>query len=184
MERIQHLAAPLVTWFQALSNRERRMVTFAAAAVVLFSLFLASSSFSASARAARRRTEDKLTKLAEVQRLAGTFKEGEAAREAAERSLRGADLKIMSYLEDKGTRAGLDIPALNPKGDLPVGDGTIIESAVELTLTDVPLDKLLAFLESVEAGPGVVRVKYLRLEPRAAEKKITAWTTIAAYRLR
>lgn len=184
MERIQQLAAPVVAWFQGLSTRERRMVTVAGVAVVAFALFFTSNAFSASARSARRRTEDKLAKLAEVQRLAATFKEGEAAREAAERSLRGSELKIMSYLEDKGTKAGLDIPALNPKGDMPVGDGTIIESAVELTLTDVPLDKLLTFLESVEAGPGVVRVKYLRLEPRAAEKKITAWTTIAAYRLR
>jgi hypothetical protein len=61
MEHIQQLAAPAVAWFQGLSTRERRMVSFAAGAVVLFSLFLASSSLSSSARAARRRTEDMLS---------------------------------------------------------------------------------------------------------------------------
>ena len=184
MDNLQQLAAPLVVWFQGLSTRERRMVSGAGVAALAFVLFLAFSAQSASARTVERRTADKLGKLAEIQSLAATFKEGQAAREAAEQSLRGSTTKIMSYLEDKGAKAGLEIPALNPKGDVPVGDGTIVESAVELTLTDVPLEKLVAFLESVEAGPGVVRVKYLRLEPRAAEKKITAWTTIASYRLK
>lgn len=184
MDKLQQLAAPLVTWFQGLSTRERRMVGGAGIAALAFAVFLAVTSLGSSARAVQRRTDDKLGKLEEIQRLAATFKEGQAAREAAEQSLRGSSVKLMSFLEEKGTKAGLEIPALNPKGDLPLGDGTIVENSVELTLTDVPLEKLVAFLESVEAGPGVVRVKYLRLEPRAAEKKITAWTTIASYRLK
>ena len=184
MERLRELAAPLVTWFQGLSARERKMVGGAGAAVLAFVLFLTLNGLASSARGVQRRTADKLGKLEEIQQLAATFKEGQAAREQAEQSLRGGNMKIMSFLEEKGAKAGLEIPALNPKGDVPLGDGSIIESSVELTLTDVPLEKLVSFLESVEAGPGVVRVKYLRLEPRAAEKKITAWTTIASYRLK
>jgi general secretion pathway protein M len=66
---------------------------------------------------------------------------------------------------------------------VPVGDGKIVESSVELTLTDVTLGKLVDFLQSVERGPGVVKVKYLRIEPRPSDQLLTAWTTIATYKL-
>ena len=55
---------------------------------------------------------------------------------------------------------------------------------MELTLTDVQLTKLVDFLCSVEQGPGVVRVKFLRIEPRTKDGMLTAWTTVAAYRLK
>jgi len=60
----------------------------------------------------------------------------------------------------------------------------IVESTVELTLTDVPLSKLVAFLALVERGPGVVRVKSLRIEPRLKENVLTAWATVATYKLK
>jgi general secretion pathway protein M len=65
-----------------------------------------------------------------------------------------------------------------------VGDGKIIESSVELTFTDVDLRKLTDFLTTVESGPGVVKVKYLRIEPRSASDTLTAWTTVATYRMK
>ena len=60
----------------------------------------------------------------------------------------------------------------------------IVESAVELTLTDVKLNRLVDFLTAVEAGPGIVKVKYLRLEPRPAQETVTAWLTVATYKLK
>jgi general secretion pathway protein M len=55
---------------------------------------------------------------------------------------------------------------------------------VELTFTDVDLRKLYDFLTSVESGPGVVKVKSLRLEPRSASETLTAWTTVATYKMK
>jgi general secretion pathway protein M len=43
---------------------------------------------------------------------------------------------------------------------------------------------LVEFLQAIENGPGVVKVKYLRLEPRPQNETITAWLTIATYRLK
>ena len=36
----------------------------------------------------------------------------------------------------------------------------------------------------VEAGPGLVRVKYLRIEPRLKDETLTAWVTVATYHLK
>jgi len=73
---------------------------------------------------------------------------------------------------------------MNPKGEVPLADGKIVESSIEIMMPDVRIDKLVAFLSEVERGPGVVKVKYLRLEPRPAAENITAWATIATYRMK
>jgi general secretion pathway protein M len=73
---------------------------------------------------------------------------------------------------------------MTPKNDVGIGDGQIIESSVELTFTDVDLRKLHSFLLDVESGPGVVKVKNLRLEPRASAETLTAWTTVATYKMK
>jgi general secretion pathway protein M len=184
MGAFDRLFAPAQTWFASLSARERRLVGGCAAAVLGFIVFITVISFSNSARATERRTLENLDRLAQVQTLAASFRDAEAQRQQVEANLRRSDVKLISYLEEKGTAAGLDIPTMNPKGDVPIGDGKIIESAVELTLTDVPLGKLIEFLNAVEAGPGVVKVKYLRIEPRPANETLTAWTTIATYRMK
>lgn len=166
--------------FQSLTTRERRLVLMTGSAISLFVVFLILISFSASAAGYRRRTEEKLIKLREVQALANNYRESEQDRQQTERQLTGK-ISLISYLEEKGTAAGVSIPAMNPKPDAPIGDGRIVESSVELMLSDVPIDKLVQFLSNVERGPGVVKVKYLRVEPRVQQQTLTAWTTIATY---
>ena len=55
---------------------------------------------------------------------------------------------------------------------------------MEVTFTDVDLRKLYDFLSSVERGPGVVKVISLRLEPHDAAENLTAWTTVATYKMK
>ncbi len=185
MGPIKNAIAYVQTWFGALSTREKRLVALAGSALAVFLIFIILYSFSSSASGYRRRTEDKMARLAEVQTLAGNFRNAEQQRQAVERQL-GAmgEMPLMSYLEEKGDAAGLELRTINPRADVPVGDGRIIESAVVLTLTDVSLDKLVNFLTEVERGPGVVKVKELRLEPRRDQETITAWATIATYKMK
>ncbi len=184
MDKIKALLSDANSWFTRLTQRERRLVALAASAVGVFVLFLILFSFSNSAAGYRRRTRDNLVKLAEVQALAASFREAEQARQGVERQLSASNIRLFSYVEEKGTAAGLDIPTITPKSDVPLGDGKIIESSVELTLTDVPLGKLVSFLSSVETGAGVVKVKFLRIEPKVASETLTAWATIATYHMK
>ncbi len=184
MEQLKALLSELQARFQGLTARERRLVLMAGSAVGVFVLFLILFSFSASAAGYRRRTEEKLLKLRDVQTLAASYRESEQNRQVMERQLASSKVSLISYLEEKGTAAGLSIPAINPKPDAPIGDGRIIESAVELTLTDISINRLVDFLTSVELGPGVVKVKYLRVEPRVKNETLTAWTTIATYHMK
>lgn len=184
MERLRLVWADVQAWFLRLNPRERVMVTSAGAATVVLVLFVVLFLLSSSADATRRRTESKLQRLAEAEQLASGYAEAERARKQAEAALTSSEVSLPTYVDEKGRKAGLDIPSLNPKGDVPVGDGRIIESSVELTLTDVPLPKLVDFLGSLEQGPGVVRVTFLRMEPRPKDGVLTAWTTVTSYRLK
>lgn len=184
MDQLRQLWADAQVWFSGLSRREKVLLGSATGAVVCFVLFLTLFSLANAADETRRRTATKLTLLAAAQTLSQSYAEAERARKADEAQLSTSGVSLITYLEERGSQAGLDIPALTPKADAPVGDGRIIESTVELTLTDVPLAKLVAFLTAVERGPGMVRVKSLRLEPRPKENVVTAWATVATYKLK
>lgn len=184
MNPIRQLLNDLRARYEQLSTRERRLVTTAGAAVLVFILFVTLLSFSNSANSYRRRTQEKLAKLQQVQQLADSYNQATAARNAVEQQLTNSDVRLLSYISDKATAAGLEVPNMTPKGDVGVGDGKIMESSMELTFTDVDLRKLTDFLRSVESGPGIVKVKYLRIEPRPASDTLTAWATVATYKLK
>lgn len=184
MESLKTAWANALASFARLNERERKLVTIAGIAVLAFVLFFATFSFIQTGAKHRRSTESKLTMLREAQELAVSYDQAQAQRREAERDLTANAVSLTSYLEDVGNDAGIAIPAMNPKGDVPIGDGQIIESSVELTLTDVNLRNLYDFLTNAERGPGVVKVKYLRIEPRVNDQTVTAWATIATYRLK
>jgi general secretion pathway protein M len=184
MDRLRQRWAELQSWLSGLSRREKVLVGSATAAVVCFVLFVILLALASAADDTRRRTTSKLAQLATAQALSQSYAEAERARKADEAQLSSSGVSLITYLEEKGSQAGVDIPALTPKADAPVGDGRIVESTVELTLTDVPLSRLVAFLALVERGPGMVRVKSLRIEPRLKENVLTAWATVATYKLK
>lgn len=184
MEKLKSLWNEASGRYSALSSREQRLLLLAGGAASLFLMFAIFFSLSQSASSGKKRIAEKMDKLHSAQALANSFGESERVRQDMERQLSANAVQLISYLEEKGASAGLDIPTMNPKGDVPLGDGKIIESSVELTFTDVPIKKFHSFLTSVEQGPGVVKVKYVRLEPRPPNETLTAWTTIATYRLK
>jgi general secretion pathway protein M len=181
---LKQLLSDIQGWFLRLTERERIMVGVAGGMVAAFAIFLVLFSFSSSAASYRRRTASKLEQLQQAQALAASYRDQERVRQEVERQLSTSSVSLISYIEEKGTAAGLELPPMNPKGDVTLGDGRIVESSVELTISDVNLRSLHSFLTSLEAGPGVVKVKYLRIEPRPANQTLTAWATIATYRLK
>ena len=181
---MNELISNLTNAFNRLTTREKRLVGIAGGAVAVFVLFLILFSFSSAAKKYQSRMEYKLDKLSQVEQLSSSYRDAQQQRQNVERQLNASNVQLISYLEDKGERAGLDIRSMNPKGDVPIGDGKIIESSVEVTLQDVQLDKLVAFLSDVERGPGIVKVKRIRMEPRVEQQTLTAWTTISTYSLK
>jgi general secretion pathway protein M len=184
MSAITDLQGTIQSSFAALSSREKRMVGGAAAAVACFLVFMVIFTFGNKADAIRKRTAEKISKLDEVQTLASGYRDAKARQDALEAQLRASNVRLVSYLEDKAKPAGIELPSINPKADSPIEGSKIVESSVEVTLSDVKLNRLVDFLQAVEQGPGIVKVKNLRLEPRVAQETVTAWVTISTYRIK
>ena len=184
MDSIRQLLSSLQSSFATLSSREKKMVAGGGGAAILFILFLVTFGFSNSANAIRSRTLGKLGQLQKVQDVAATYREAKGLQEAMEQRLAASNVRLISYLEEKGNKAGLSIPSINPKADVTLEGDKIVESAAEFTLNDVALNRLVDFLAAVEAGPGLVKVKYLRIEPRVKDETLTAWVTVATYHLK
>src|SRR5688572_17142377 len=106
------------------------MVGATGGVAALFAIFLVLLSFSSSATTYRKRTSDKLAQLQQAQALAASYRDQERVRQEVERQLSGSTISLISYIEEKGTAAGLALPPMNPKGDMALGDGRIVESAV------------------------------------------------------
>ncbi|HYH98576.1 type II secretion system protein GspM, partial [Hyalangium sp.] len=153
MNPIRQLFNDLRLRFEQLSGRERQLVVVAGSALLLFILFITVMSFANSANTYRRRTLDKLAKLQEVQQLAASYNQATAARTSIEQQLTNSDVRLLTYISDKATAAGLDAPTMTPKGEVGIGDGNILESTMDLTFIDVDLRKLTDFLRTVESGP-------------------------------
>ena len=115
---LRQLINNLTSSFATLSSRERRLVMIAGAVLSLFIVFLVTWNFSSSADAIRKRTQSKLSRLEEVQELAATYRDAKGVQEAFELRLASSNVRLISYLEDKGNKAGLSIPSINPKADV------------------------------------------------------------------
>lgn len=180
---MKELIARLQASLSTLSSRERRLVFIGGGALALFIVFLVTFSFANKADQIRERTLSKMRKLDEVQTLAASFRDTAARRDAIESQLKASNIRLITYLEEKANKAGLELPSINPKADVTLEGEKIVESAVELSLTDVKLNRLIDFLTAVESAPGgLVKVKYLRLEPRPQNETLTAWITVATYK--
>ena len=152
--------------------------------LILFIVFMVIFTFGNTANSIRSRTTGKMARLQEVQDLAASYREAKGVQDAMTQRLAQSNVRLISYLEEKGNKAGLSIPSINPKADVTLEGEKIVEAAAEFTLNDIALNRLIDFLAGVEAGPGLVRVKYLRLEPRVKDETLTAWVTVATYHLK
>jgi general secretion pathway protein M len=186
VDRVKGLIADLQAWFARLTQRERRLVLTGGGALAGLFVFILLFSFASSAARYRKNTQKKIGQLQQIQILATSYREATEARRLIEEQLsRGNDVRLMSYVQEKAEQAGLEIPTLNPKGDTPLGeDGKIVESSIEVTLTDIQLNRLVNFLTALETGPGIVKVKKLRVEPRPQSQTLTAVATISSYKLK
>ncbi len=184
LEPLNKLRGDLVAWLGKLSQRERVMVSAAAAAVLLFVASLVSIQISTGISLRERRIEEKTRFLSQVSKLAEGYRQRQTERQALETRLKGPPVQLLSYISQQGTSFQIDVGDLRPTsapGDL---EG-LREEAVEVNLARVELTKLARFLQALERGQGVVQVRRLRLTTRSDDpRQVDATFTVSAYQMK
>jgi len=184
VELLRRLRTELANRLGKLSARERVMVTAAAAAVLLFVGSLVSLQISSSISAREQRIGDKTRVLSQVSKLAAGYRQRQAEKQALEARLKGPPVQLLSYISQQGTAMQIDVGDLRPTNSPGETEG-FKEDVVEVNLARVELGKLARFLQALEHGQGVVRVRRLRLNTRADDpRQVDATFTVSAYQLK
>lgn len=184
MERLLRLRSDLVAWLGKLSPRERMMVSAAAAAVFVFIASLVSVRISTGISLREQRIEEKTRLLSQVSKLADGYRARQAERQSLEARLKGPPVQLLSYISQQGASMQVDVGDLRPVNAPGELEG-LREDAVEVNLAKVEMGKLARFLQALERGQGVVRVRRLRFTARADDpRQVDATFTVSAYQLK
>lgn len=180
MERLRQLRAQLESFLARLSQRERVMVSAAAAAVVLFVVFLVSTGVSRAIRARENRIGSKTEMMAQIGKLTRGYRQAQAERLSLETRLKGPPIQLMSFVSQTGAQSGVEVNDLRP-GNPTTADG-LTEESVEVNLVRIDLPRLARLVEALERGPGVVKVRKLRIATRNDDQglvdvtlQVSAW---------
>ncbi|HYQ81006.1 MAG TPA: type II secretion system protein GspM [Anaeromyxobacteraceae bacterium] len=182
-DRWHRLRASAEAWLSRLAPRERVMVSAAAVAVVLFVILLVGTGISRSISAREARIEEKTRLLAQIGKLTQGYRQVQAERAALESRLKGPPVALMSFVAQTGQQLGVEVNDLRP--GTPGGSEGISEESVEVSLARIDLPKLAHLLEGLERGPGVVKVRRLRVTTRSDDQQLVDVTLlVATYRLK
>lgn len=181
METIRKLRSDLEAWFSRLSPRERVMVASAGVAVVAFVLFVGFAKVQRGIAAREENIDRKTQVLAQVGKLADGYRAEQAERAQLEAKLKGPPIQLMSYVAQTGQRLGIEVNDLRPGSSAPgSGSDKVIEETVEVNLARLDLSRLASFLQDLERGPGVVKVRRLAIRTRNDDPTAVDVTIVVA----
>jgi len=171
LDRIRALWADAQAWLAAATPRERRLVLMAGSGLLLFVVLIVWASFTAAIRRAESALEDKRTDFEKISRLAAGYGAQEQERQLLEARLRQSPAALMTFVDATARTAGVEVGGMSDRGVIAGGqNGRPREMSVEVNLGKVSLGKLVKLITDIEHGPGVVRVRRLRLR-KAYENK-------------
>lgn len=184
MERLRKLRADVEAWLAKLSPRERVLVTVAAVGVVLFAVWLISLQVGRGLSAREARIQDKTKVLSQVGKLAEGYRRQQAERQAVEARLKGPPVQLLSFISQTGTTLGVEVTDLRPTTSPGELEG-LREEAVEVNLARVDLGRLARLVQTLERGPGVVKVRRLRITTRGDDPQLVdATIVVSTYQLK
>jgi general secretion pathway protein M len=186
MERLRKLRADLEEWFARLAPRERVMVSAAAVAVVLFVVMMGFARVQRGIRTREANIDRKTQVLAQVGKLAVSYRAQQAERAQLEAKLKGPPLQLMSFVSQTGQRLGVEVNDLRPGTAAPgSASDKVVEETVEVSLAKLDLPRLASLLQDLERGPGVVKVRRLTVRARNDDPTaVDATIVIATYQLK
>lgn len=183
METIRRLWSSVEAFSARLAPRERLMVSAAVASVALFVLFLVSTGVSRAIGARESRIEAKTEMLSQIGKLTQGYRQARAERQSLEARLRGPPVQLMSFVSQAGAQLGVEVNDLRP-GTPSTSEG-MEEDSVEVSLVRIDLAKLARLLDALERGPGVVKVRKVRLSSRVDDPNLVdATLQVATWQLK
>ena len=179
LERLRKLRADVEAWLATLSARERVLVGATAAAVLVFVGSLVTASISSGISAREARIEQKTRVVSQVSKLAEGYRLAKAERLQLEARLKGNRVPLLSDIAQTGTTLGIEVNDMRPSGQPTEANG-VLEEDVEVNLARIDFTRLARFVQALEGGPGVVKVRRVRVTTRADDPQLVDATLLVA----
>jgi general secretion pathway protein M len=186
MDSLRKLRADFEAWFAGLAPRERVLVSTAAVAVALFVILLGFAKVQRGIANREANIDRKTQVLAQVGKLAQSYRQAQAERTQLEAKLKGPPLQLMSFVSQTGQRLGIEVNDLRP-GTPGAGaaNDKLVEETVEVNLAHLDLQRLAGLLQALERGPGVVKVRRLAMRTRNDDPmSVDVTIVVATYQLK
>lgn len=170
--------------FDNLSAREQVLVL--AMCTAIFGMIIGFGGYIVNRDLAKRerRITAKSGKLEEIGQLRSDYKRrlAEQNRIASE-VRRNNNMRILSYLENLSTEAGLTLKGASERQGEPTGSDAVKEEAAEVRIDNVSIDRLDDFLRRIERGNPLVKVRRLKIKSRFDNPKmLDASVTVGTYK--
>ena len=163
MKYFEKISDLFTTWFDGLSDRERRLVSILSACLLALLIFLilyfAVSSIS-SKNAALKRNREQLAQIKELEEVYHVAKE-KHQRELSK--IRRNNISLFTYIQNITSKLGLSVPGMTEQRR-PLGKSGAVEVSVRVNLTRLSIDKLTRLLELIETPDSRGQVKVTRLK--------------------
>lgn len=174
---------PINAQLERLNERERVLVVGGGAGAILLIFTIVGVLISNAIGAAERRVILKTAQLAEVIQLEGEYKARERERQAKLRELERSNVRLIAVVEDAARTAGIEIGQIRPEEGEPNEEG-VVESTVDLRASDLSVDRLQKFLETVENTPGLVVVRRLQVSKPYRRDTLNIELTVSTYKVK
>jgi len=166
----ENISDLFTTWYDGLSDRERRLVTILSTCLlvlVVFSLlYFAVSKITTKNTALTRNREQ----LAQIKELESEYTIAKEKHEQEMQRIRRNNISLFTYIQGITSRLGLSVPGMTEQ-KRPLGKSNAVEVSVRVNLTKLSIDKLTRLLELIESpeNGGQVKVTKLKISKRHDE---------------
>ena len=183
-QQLQLLSEQLSESFERLSAREQIMALFLVAAILLMALGFGSYFVNRGIDARQRRIAAKEKKLVQVGELRTDYQRRLNEQRKIANRVRGNNrLRLLSYLEDKGKLAGIELKNIVERPGEPTGSDQVKEESAEVLVKKVSIDRLFKFLKQVEQGNPLIKVRRLKIKQRFDDKEmLDASVTVGTFK--
>lgn len=165
--------AALTVSFERLSSREQVMSLFLVCAVLGMAVGWTTYFVKKDLTRREERLVDKSRKLGELLALRSDYQRRLAdQKRIADQIRKNNGVRLLSYIEEVSARASIELGNAAERSGEPTGSELLKEEAAEVTIRKVSMDRLYKFMDEIEKGNRLVKIRRLKVKTRFDDPKM------------
>lgn len=153
--------------FQALNNQDKKKVFLGAGVFAFLVVFLIVWSAWSSVHTRQLEVKRLAVEMKQIDALSVRYNQVKAEQQARESLIRGNKVALFTLIQNSATRLDLKLNDLNERKE-ELSDSKLTQVSVVVTVKELSMDRLTAFLEDLEksATNGLVKITRLQVKTR------------------